>query len=500
MVQIIKSFCLCNALLILVLTSTKGQNFNDFTNNVSTLNITNTIDTLTSNFYHGRGVENSMQVMEYLTNEFKKFGLSPIKSGSYSQEITPFVYENYSDSSYIRFEDIQLKIKKDFLHSLFDFKNNYNKTSGEIVSKTIFIGEAHRHMDSILHGVNVKNKIVVYFNKKGISSDIKIICKEKGALGTINILNSHEEFEKYDTIFALAANMTRKINLHYKNPKINSNIEIFLSPDAGANLLGIKKNKLKNYTKKYNSIGDSVHYQIPHELKINLHREKKYYRSGNVIGYLQGTDTCGGHIILSAHYDHIGTYQNGYYPGANDNASGISCLLESARILSAAYNTGIKPKKNIIFIAFGLEESRLLGSDYYVNHPEFPLEKLKANINLDMIGRQDKYHDTISNYIYALGPDSLSLDLKNLINNINDKYNFVQLEFLKGFPNANEFFSQSSDQFNFLKRDIPAVLITNGMQKDLHQPSDTKEKLKFSTIRNVTKLLLYTVWELANTE
>jgi hypothetical protein len=82
---------------------------------------------------------------------------------------------------------------------------------------------------------------------------------------------------------------------------------------------------------------------------------------------------------VSAHYDHLGQG----HPGADDNASGVAVMLELAKAIAS----GEKPPRTLVFVAFSAEESGLLGSKYYVEHPVFPLDKLIGVVNLDTVGR-----------------------------------------------------------------------------------------------------------------
>ncbi|MFO7842185.1 MAG: M28 family peptidase [Bacteroidales bacterium] len=488
---------LLNLCLILLLSNICNSQISKIKiEDLSSNHIRETIDTLTSSYFEGRDINSTYKLNDFFSQKFQDIKLEPLGDSVYLQEINTFKYLEYSDSSYIIVNNEKLDLGKDFVHSLFDFKDDFNITFKEEVSETFFGGLPDKNIDSVLSKVDLTNKTVIFFEK--INVNVHKICRKQGALCVIKIVDSKERLEKIKSMEHQMYSTIDMFNFHISKPNTEPFITIYLSPEAGAKILGIKKRKLEDYAKKYTNIDDSVFYKIPDKITLNIHREKEYLRAGNFVGALTGTDSSKNHVILSAHYDHLGKNENGYFPGANDNASGVAVMFETARILSSAYHNGVKPKNSIIFIAFGMEESRMLGSKFYVDNPILPLEKLKANINLDMIGRQDKYHDTIPNYIYALGPDSLSLDIKELMDSINHIYNFTRLEFLSDYPNANKFFSNSSDQVNFLKKGIPAVLINNGMHKDLHRTTDTKEKLNYETIENITKLLVLSVWELAN--
>jgi len=105
----------------------------------------------------------------------------------------------------------------------------------------------------------------------------------------------------------------------------------------------------------------------------------------NAIGWLEGSDPDAGVIMLSAHLDHLGMVDGVMMPGANDDASGTAAVLELAHALAA----GERPKRSVLFVAYGSEELGLLGSQYFAEHPPIPLERIVANLEIEMIGQQD---------------------------------------------------------------------------------------------------------------
>ncbi len=96
-------------------------------------------------------------------------------------------------------------------------------------------------------------------------------------------------------------------------------------------------------------------------------------------------------VILSAHYDHLGIYQGHLHPGANDNASGVGCVLQVMRRLVGEAGNGTRPKANIIVALWGAEEMGCLGSRYFVKNPVIPLSDIKALINLDTVGNAEEF-------------------------------------------------------------------------------------------------------------
>lgn len=122
--------------------------------------------------------------------------------------------------------------------------------------------------------------------------------------------------------------------------------------------------------------------------KVDLNVENKFfknYETQNVVGYVEG-ESKDSLLVLTAHYDHLGMMgSDALFPGANDNASGVAFLLNMVKHFSAK-----KPKYSIVFIAFSGEEIGLLGSQYFTDHPLFPLKKIKFLINFDLAGTGDE--------------------------------------------------------------------------------------------------------------
>lgn len=124
---------------------------------------------------------------------------------------------------------------------------------------------------------------------------------------------------------------------------------------------------------------------------VHLHVEQDYRTfqpTKNVIGYIEGKEKPDEYIVFTAHYDHLGRMgEETYFPGANDNASGVAMLLSLARHFS---KPGNQPEYSIAFMAFGAEEAGLHGSRHYTDNPFFSLSDIKFLLNLDLFGAGSK--------------------------------------------------------------------------------------------------------------
>ncbi len=128
-----------------------------------------------------------------------------------------------------------------------------------------------------------------------------------------------------------------------------------------------------------------------------------------MLGFLEGTDKKDDIMVLSAHYDHLGIINGEVYNGADDDGSGTVSVLEMAEAFTKAKAEGHGPRRSILFLTVTGEEKGLLGSEYYTDHPVFPLERTMVDLNTDMVGRTDNDHEGKPDYVYVIGSDKLSL-------------------------------------------------------------------------------------------
>lgn len=217
------------------------------------------------------------------------------------------------------------------------------------------------------------------------------------------------------------------------------------------------------------------------------------YRSlqmNNVLGFIPGERTDE-YVIVGAHFDHLGideTLANDpIYNGADDNASGVSAVLQIARAFIA---TGKKPLRNVIFAFWDGEEKGLLGSKHFVQ--AFPsINQVKGYLNFDMIGRNNKPEQPqhVVYFFTAAHPafgDWLKQDIK--------RYG-IQLQ-----PDYRAWDKPvgGSDNASFALLDIPIIWYHTDGHPDYHQPSDHAERLNWEKIVEVTKASFLNAWNLAN--
>jgi Zn-dependent M28 family amino/carboxypeptidase len=237
------------------------------------------------------------------------------------------------------------------------------------------------------------------------------------------------------------------------------------------------------------------------DIMLQFNKETMHLQSSDVLGYLEGTDLKDELVVISAHYDHLGKRDTVIYYGADDDGSGTVSILGIAKAFSKAKAAGKGPRRSILFLANSGEEKGLWGSEYYSDHPTYPLDKTTVDLNIDMIGRIDdsrKKGDS-TNYVYVVGDDKLSTDLKLISEAQNKKYTKLELDYKFNDPKDPERIYYRSDHFNFARKGVPIIFYYDGMlDRDYHKPTDTPDKISYDVMAKRAKLVFYTAWEMAN--
>lgn len=231
---------------------------------------------------------------------------------------------------------------------------------------------------------------------------------------------------------------------------------------------------------------------------LNAKRNEDLPDSENIWAYIEGSEKPNEIIVISAHYDHVGIKDGEVYNGADDDGSGTVALLEIAQAFEIAKKEGHGPKRSILFLHMTGEEHGLLGSSYYSEHPLFPMAKTITDINIDMIGRHDEFHNDSSNYVYLIGSDYLSTDLFNICEAANKNYVNLSLDYkFNDRADPNRFYYRS-DHYNFAKNGVPSVFLFSGVHADYHKSTDEVDKIEFEALKKRTQLAFSIAWELAN--
>jgi hypothetical protein len=237
---------------------------------------------------------------------------------------------------------------------------------------------------------------------------------------------------------------------------------------------------------------------IPAAFTVDHDNHISEVHTENVLAYIPGTDLADELVVITAHYDHVGVENGQVYNGADDDGSGTVALLEMAEAFMQARRNGHGPRRSILIMPVSGEERGLLGSEYYSDHPVFPLENTIANLNIDMIGRTDSAHTEKAPYVYVIGSDRLSTELHAINEEANRGYAGLKLDYTFNAPDDPNRFYYRSDHYNFARKGIPSIFYFSGIHADYHQPTDDVEKIEFDKLRQRALLVFHTAWLLAN--
>ncbi|MGH7493554.1 MAG: M28 family peptidase [bacterium] len=372
-------------------------------------------------------------------------------------------------------------------------------------------------------GLEVKGKIVVWSNEfpKGVTyadfsgkqgEDWQLPAQnaaQHGALGGISVagfqsLTNWEQTRRNATIAGNLAMAKSQTEAQHNIPVIS------ISPKVAQALF---QGEQYSATRVFNTAasGEPVSaFEFKPEKKVSFTVATKIEQvyTQNVVGLWEGNDgdLKREYVALGAHYDHIGTGApvngDGIFNGADDDGSGTVSILAIAE----AFAKGPRSKRSLLFVWHAAEEKGLWGAQYFTRSPSVPLDKIIAQLNLDMVGRSKKPGDTHPanaelsgpGEIYVIGSKMMSTALGELSEAVNRSYYNLAFNYKYDDPNdPNKFFFRS-DHFHYAQKGIPVIFYTDGDHEDYHKVTDQVEKIDFEKMQKVTRTIYATAWELAS--
>jgi Zn-dependent M28 family amino/carboxypeptidase len=185
--------------------------------------------------------------------------------------------------------------------------------------------------------------------------------------------------------------------------------------------------------------------------------------------------------------------------GADDDGSGSTAELAVAK----AFATGPKPKRSMVFVWHTGEEAGLYGSRYNADFPVVPLDKVQAQLNMDMVGRDDcdNLEGDYSNSLFIVGADRISTDLHNLIIQTNQTMTKpLGLDYELNDAADPEGVYTRSDHYSYAAKGIPIAFFTTGLHPDYHRVTDTVDKITFPKMARIAQLVYETGFSIADTD
>lgn len=488
-----------------------------YENTITANDLSRHLHILASDSLEGRetGMAGQKKAAEYIKNHFQQLGLQPAVTTPDGQKsfFQKFILVKRS------WGDVYLKIgkeKKVFLKDFYAYGDI--KVPKEIKVPVVFGGYGINTPDySDYKNKDLKGKAVIIFMGEPVKEGKSLVtgttqasdwgndwrkkaseARKLGAQEVFIIVGNN--FNDYETRLNQLKSHIAQPYLSFSH-KSRGGSALFISTKLAAELLKTTEEKLLAQKEEIAKEGNNYKPSFkPAKLVYKAEVIESAVETENVLGLIEGTDKKDEVVILTAHYDHLGIENGKIHYGADDDGSGTAALLEMAEAFALAKKNGQGPRRSILIMPVTAEEKGLMGSEFYTDHPVFPLNKTVANLNVDMIGRLDEEHANNENYVYIIGSDRLSSDLHTINENANK--NGVQLELdykFNRFDDPNRFYYRS-DHYNFAKNNIPVIFYFSGVHKDYHQPTDTVDKILFDKAAKITKLIFATAWELANRE
>jgi hypothetical protein len=436
---------------------------------------------LSSEQFRGRftGAPELDNAAKYIAGQFEQIGLKPAGSlNGYLQTFRLTTKSKLGDKNALA---TRIDGKRESLKSE-DFTPLYFSGSAKVAAPVVFAGYGITAPDldyDDYAGLDVKDKIVIVLRREPQEKDEK--SKFNGAAMT-----SHGSFESKLTNAKIhGAKALIIVNNTAAHPDEAEGLLPFqrmIGPvDNALPYLQVKTTVAARWFKAAGHELDAIQQGIDQDLKprsfafpssfrmeLTADVERVIRPTSNVLGYLPGeTDE---YIVVGAHYDHLGLGEaftlapsevGAIHPGADDNASGTSGVIELARLLAK----GPKLKRGVLFMTFTGEELGLLGSGHFVRNPVLPLAKCAAMVNMDMVGRPREGR-------VIVGGAGTGSTFKALLDQMIPRHPDLKVDQAEpaGFG--------GSDHTSFAAQQVPILFFFSGLHGDYHRPSDTWDKIE----------------------
>jgi hypothetical protein len=476
-----------------------------------------------------RSLERGSEVaIQWIASEYAKAGLKPLAGDSYLQPVPLIEYTvDRAATSLV----VHHGGKTSTFHAPEATGNFSNE--GTIAGPVVFAGygiSAPELGYDDYAGLDVKGKIVLIFNHEPQETDDASVFNGRGntrytnatykALnaarhGAIGVLSASDPNHPQGTPGAGRGGRGAGGQFAQTRPRIptealvegGAGLPVFtINAQVASELFAAAAKEPAKVQAAMDAKPSPMSFAFP-DTQVELHSvlsERRRANSYNVAGMIEGSDPAlrNETVIFSGHFDHDGMGPLGILHGADDNGSGTVGVVELARAFSL---NPIKPKRSLVFIVFAAEERGLLGSYYWVSHPLRPLATTRANINFDMIGRNEAADPRVQTEISPDTSNELGLigthyspDYRAVVERANELVG-LKLTYKWDRDSANSVLFRS-DQYPFLQHDVPGVWWFTGFHPDYHQVTDTVEKINFEKMAKILKLAYLSGFDFADTD
>ncbi|MEM8900402.1 MAG: M28 family peptidase, partial [Bacteroidota bacterium] len=361
----------------------------------------------------------------YIRSQFMKYGLAPGNSADGSYYQTYMLNRVAINKAKVRLGKKEYSYPKDF----FALRGLPPETLSNDLAVVGTTGA-----DKV--GSEAKGKTILLVDNDGTGNEnLALKIRSWGEKASSLIGNGAQSVGIVlpDSVYKVLSRYARSVRTFVSQEEYKPMPLIYVSEAMANDMLSFGKTKISKVSKELadqNIITPNLKKFSP---SMDTNIELSNPSAENVAGFLEGTDKKEELLIITAHYDHIGVNQDGRINnGADDDASGTTAVLELAEAFTKAAAEGYRPSRSILFMTVSGEEKGLLGSEYYTDHPMYPLENTVVNLNIDMIGRVGKEYQGSAdslNYVYLIGADKLSTELHELSEKANETYTQMVLDY-----------------------------------------------------------------------
>jgi len=446
------------------------------------------LDFLAGDVLKGRypGTPEDSILAHYISREFKSYGLEFFSENGI-QHFDFVTSSKQGDSNSLIFNGGEAS-PDDFMPFAFS-------SSGSVSALTVFAGYGFDLKNDTIgrndySGIDIKGKWVLILRGNPLSEDKKnvfssaqkdrdkvMLAKDKGAAGVILVSGS-----KFLAIDELNASSGNSAQVGIPCFQVTRNLANKILSPAKVSVTELEDQLFQNQTV------NSFDIEVKIEGTAEIIQQKT--KTSNIIAYIKGSDPLlsNEYIVIGAHHDHLGMGGEGsssrmpdtidVHYGADDNASGVSAVLEIAEKISQ-----LKPRKSIIFVTFGAEEKGLIGSGYFAANSPVPIENIGLMLNLDMVGR-------LRDSSLQIGGVGTSPGFKSFLMETEKESPFKFSLSEAGYG--------PSDHASFYAKDKPVLFFSTGAHADYHTPNDRVDSINLGGLKDITAYIADIAMHFAN--
>lgn len=425
------------------------------------------------------GTEGGMQAAEYIRDDFRASQLKLLADEG-MQKFSVTTGNKIDKENYLKIKNYRAEQYKDFVPFPFSGSSKVDTSIvftgyGLEVSSDQFQWNDYEKVDvidkwvMIIRGLpEIGKKKQFLMSQKGDRSKA-LEAQKNGAAGILFVSGTEKDDSLVDPTIR-AGNLSIPV--------------VHIKKDFANKILQYKSTNLDKLIENFQNQLKPNSFQINEKLKAQVYIEPKKVQTQNIIAEINidSKNDSNDYIVVGAHYDHLGKGgpesgsrrpdTSAIHYGADDNASGVASVLELAERLSAKKDS---LENNYMFIAFGAEEMGLIGSKYFTMNPLVDMKRIKAMINIDMIGRLKKSNEL------QIGGTGTTDKSEQILHSVNQSFDFKMGFSPEGYG--------PSDHSSFYSKDIPVFFISTGPHLDYHTPADNPSKINFDGVVKVTNYI-----------